>query len=197
MLLHKWIVHILKTGREVLAGSMKMHVFMVMAVLLPLTVCFAQSYVVDEGDVLKIAVYDHNDLLTTARVAGDGTIVFPLVGRVNVAGLTAPQISREISGLLSNGYIIDPQVSVFVKEFRNKGVFYIIGEVKKPDAYAYTEGTTVIKAITVAGGFTGRAAKDRVRIIRKVNGTEKLMEKVDIAEPVLPDDLIVVPESFF
>jgi len=244
---------------------------------------FAQDYVVGEGDVLKITVYDHDDLATTARVSGDGMITFPLIGQVQVKGLTLPQITREISSLLSDGFIVNPQVNIFIQEFRSKkafimgevikpglyvlpgqttflallsqaggltkdagekaiikrnanpsdnkeqvitldlkrlvekgdtsldipimdndsvyitkaGVFFVTGEVKKPDAYKYEEGTTVIKAITMGGGFTDKASKGRIRIIRTVNGKEKILEKVKMDEPVLPDDVLVVPESFF
>ena len=77
------------------------------------------------------------------------------------------------------------------------GIFYITGEVKKPDAYKHEEGTTIIKAITIAGGFSDKAATGRVKIIRKSDGKETILEKVKMDEPVLPDDVIVVPESFF
>lgn len=77
------------------------------------------------------------------------------------------------------------------------GVFYITGEVRKPDAYKCEEGVTVIKAATMAGGFTDKASHGRIKIIRKVQGKEKIIEKADMDEPVLPDDIIVVPESFF
>jgi polysaccharide export outer membrane protein len=77
------------------------------------------------------------------------------------------------------------------------GVFYVTGEVKKPDAYKYEDGTTVIKAITMGGGFTDKASKGKVKIIRKVDGKETVLERVGMDEPVLPDDVVVVPESFF
>jgi polysaccharide export outer membrane protein len=77
------------------------------------------------------------------------------------------------------------------------GVFYITGEIKKPDAYKHEEGTTVIKAVTMAGGFTDKASSGKVKIIRKVDGKEKIIEKAEMDEPVLPGDIIVVPESFF
>jgi polysaccharide export outer membrane protein len=77
------------------------------------------------------------------------------------------------------------------------GVFYITGEIKTPASYKHEEGLTVIKAITKGGGFTEKASKGKVRIIRKVNGKEEVLEKVKMDEPVLADDVIVVPESFF
>jgi polysaccharide export outer membrane protein len=252
-------------------------------ILTLVSIASAQDYIVGEGDVLQISVYEHPDLATTARIGGDGAINIPLIGQVDVKGLTLPQISQKIADLLSDGYIVDPQVNVFIQEFRSKkafimgevnqpglhvlhgtttflellsvaggltkdagdrailkrkttssdehekiiaidlkrliekgdtsmdiaimdgdsvyikkaGVFYVTGEVKKPDSYKYEDGTTVIKAITIAGGFSDKASKGRVKIIRKVSGEEKIIGSVDMDEPVLPDDVIVVPESFF
>jgi polysaccharide export outer membrane protein len=77
------------------------------------------------------------------------------------------------------------------------GLFYITGEVKKPDAYKHEEGLTVIKAVTMAGGFTDKASSGRIRIIRKSGDREKVIEKAAMDEKVLPDDIILVPESFF
>ncbi len=77
------------------------------------------------------------------------------------------------------------------------GVFYVTGEVRKPDAYKYEEGTTVLKAVTMAGGFSDKASTGRVKIRRKVGGEERVIEKAKMDELVLPDDIIVVPESFF
>jgi polysaccharide export outer membrane protein len=76
-------------------------------------------------------------------------------------------------------------------------VFYVTGEVKKPDAFKFEEGMTVIKAVTMAGGFTDKAAPGRIRIIRKVEGKEKVIERAEMKEPVRPDDIVVVPQSFF
>ena len=100
---------------------------------LVLVSCFAaaslaQDYVVGEGDILKISVYDHDDLTTVARVSGEGVIVLPLIGQVEVQGLTISQITQKISALLADGYLVDPQVSIFIQEFRSKKAF-IMGEV--------------------------------------------------------------------
>lgn len=242
-----------------------------------------QDYIVGEGDVLKIMVYDHADLTTVARVSGQGSILFPLIGEVRIQGLTIAKVSEKLASLLADGYVISPQVTIFIDEFRSQkvtvigqvnkpglyelkgyttflevlskagdlskdagdkatvkrktdgpdkreqviaidlrrlidkgdtaqdipiidgdsifvskaGMFYVNGEVKKPDAYKFEEGTTVIKAITYAGGFSDKASTTRVKIIRKVDGRETVIEKVKMDEPVMPDDVIVVPESFF
>lgn len=241
----------------------------------------ARDYVLGEGDVLKITVYGHEDLTTLERISGEGAINFPLIGRVKVSGLTVPDVSRKLAGLLADGYLVSPQVSIFIEEFRSKktvimgevrkpglyelkgntsflelvsmaggltenagdtaiikrktrseeesvrtvdlqrlleegdqsfnimmldgdsvfvptaGLFYVTGEVRKPDAYKHKEGTTVIHAITMAGGLTDKAAAGRIRIIRKENGKERVISRVKMDEPVYPDDVIVIPESFF
>jgi len=84
--------------------------------------------------------------------------------------------------------------SVFIAK---AGMFYVTGEVAKPDAYKYEEGSTVLKAISMAGGFTNIASKGKIRIVRIVDGKEQLMEKVLLQEEVRPGDVIVVPESYF
>lgn len=155
------------------------------------------DYKVGEADVLQITVYNHDDLKTTARVSRDGSITFPLIGRVEVLGLAIGQIEQKIAALLAAGYIVNPQVHIFIDDFRSR-VFYVTGEVKKPDAYKYEDDTTLIKAITVAGGFSDIAAKSRVKILRKNHdGQEIIIERAKLDEAILPNDVIVVPESFF
>lgn len=157
---------------------------------------FGQEYTVGENDVLKISVYGHDDLTTTVRVSGDGTITLPLLDKVKVTGLSSTQISDKITTLLAKGYIVSPQVNVFVADFRSR-VFYVSGEVKKPDAYQFEENMTVIKAITRAGGFTDSASKNSVTIVRKINDREQVVEKVEMHKSIQPEDLIIVPESIF
>jgi len=77
------------------------------------------------------------------------------------------------------------------------GVFYLTGEIKTPAAYKFEEGLTLIKAVTMAGGFTDKASPGRIRIIRKIDNKEKVVQNAKMDEPVLPDDIIIVPESFF
>ena len=73
---------------------------------------------------------------------------------------------------------------------------YVNGEVKTPGAYKITNGLTVLKAITIAGGFTIKASEGRTKIIRKTEkGEVKIKAKFD--DLVMPDDIIQVPESFF
>ncbi len=84
--------------------------------------------------------------------------------------------------------------SIYIKKAR---LYYVSGEVKNPDAYKWEHTMTIIKAITYASGFTAKASPKNVKIIRKINGEEKVLRRAKMDEPVLPDDVIVVPESFF
>jgi len=186
------------------------------AIFLNTAISTAQDYRIRERDVLKITVYEHPDLTIGVRVSGDGTITFPLLGNIKVAGLTEKEAGENILRLLADGYIINPQVSILVEEY--KDFVYVTGEIKKPGAYPFEEGMTVLKAVTLAGGFTDKASVRRIKILRgtvKINtapdekATDKKNEKdnnknnntteikAKAEDPIYPNDIIVVPESFF
>jgi polysaccharide export outer membrane protein len=255
-------------------------VFPLLLLLLFNSAAVAGDYIIGPGDVLKISVYDNPDLLTVTRVSDTGSIILPLLGQVKVSGLSISQASDKIASLYSDGYLVNPQVSVFVQEFRSKkavvlgnvnrpglieltgpttfleliskagglaqnfgetatikrnvngqdevisinikaltrggdmsqnvpiregdtiyisqaGMCYVTGEVKEPDAYACDGDATVLKLVTLAGGFTGKASRSGVRIIRVIDGKKTVIDDVEMNTPVQPDDVIVVPESFF
>lgn len=176
---------------------------------------FSQDYTIRERDVLKISVYDHPDLTMSVRVASDGTITYPLIGTLYVKGLNEKEVQEKIRDLLADGFIVNPQVSVLVEEY--KDFVYVTGEVKKPGAYQYEDGMNVLKAVTLAGGFTEKAAKGRIKIMRKGQDKNKsansnpesdrfnnenyndntVVIKVKLEDNVEPNDIIIVPESFF
>lgn len=84
--------------------------------------------------------------------------------------------------------------SIFVKQ---AAMIYVNGEVRDPHAFKHQQNMTVIKAITLAHGFTEKAAPTEIKIIRKVNGKATVFQEVKMDMPVLPEDIVVVPESFF
>lgn len=264
---------------------MKSHILITFLIVLFLSAggIFAGDYIVGEGDVLSITVYEHDDMSTVSSVSYAGTISIPLIGQVSVKDMTVSQIEKKITELFNDGYIVDPQVNIFIKEYRSRkaiilgqvnspglynlredtslleiisqaggmtklacskaiikrkvgateanesvikinlkrlveegesnlniqirdgdsiyipknDVYYVTGEIKKPDAYDYEESSSVIKAITMAGGFTAKASKTAITIIRKIQGKEEVLADVKMDEPILPEDVIVVPESFF
>ncbi|MBU2430102.1 MAG: polysaccharide biosynthesis/export family protein, partial [Proteobacteria bacterium] len=87
-------------------------IWIVFLLFVPL-LTWAQEYTVGEGDVLNINVYENKDLSTTVRVSSDGTIRVPLLGELQVEGLSVSQVSAKIEELFADGYLVDPQVDVF------------------------------------------------------------------------------------
>ncbi len=240
----------------------------------------AEDYSLGTGDVLKISVYENNDLETVARVNTSGFITMPLIGQVHIAGLKTSEANAKITELLADGYIIRPQVDILIQQFRVKkvtvlghvnkaglvhlqgsstfldilaqagglkegygdtatikrktndaddviviniraliedgdlsqntpilegdsihiskgGTCYVTGHVGKSGAYSCGKETTVLRLITLAGGFTGLASQSSVRIIRLIDNEKTVLKDVDLGTRLLANDIIVVPESFF
>jgi protein involved in polysaccharide export with SLBB domain len=155
------------------------------------------------NDLLEVRVYQEPDLSGVYRVSPDGTVTFPLCGKVEVGGLTPSGATDALTACLKRDFLRRPQVSVLVKEFNSKKVF-VFGEVSKPGAYPFDEGMTIIHAVSQAGGFSKTAAKNSVNVTRVIDGQEvKVPVKVeDIVVgreknvTLLPGDIIFVPESF-
>jgi polysaccharide export outer membrane protein len=122
----------------------------------------ASDSAVGPGDLFDVRVYGEPTLSAGYEVARDGTINFPLVGVVEVAGKTPPEIERELQTKLAEGYIKKPSVSVRVTEYRSKRVS-VFGQVKSPGTFVFTDNMTVVEAISKAGGFTGMAQKNGVK----------------------------------
>jgi len=265
------------------------------AAFVPLIESKKEEYVIGPQDVLKITVWDHEDLNREVTVSEEGNFSYPLIGKVHADGLTVSELEKEIEKKLSGKYIINPQVNVTVKEYKSKQVFvlgevggagtgkgpgaypligkttlmeilaeaggptkdagsevviirpkkkrtnptplekasedeiirvnlrkllegdmsqnivlepndtvyvpkaeyfYVFGEVKKPGKYILEKGITVLKAITIAGGTTEKAAINKTKIVREKDGA-KVEMKAKMTDPIYPGDTIIVPESLF
>src|SRR6185436_5168406 len=106
-----------------------------------------------------------------------------------VRGLTVGELREYITKGLKGRYLLNPQITVTIDEYRN---FYVNGMVEKPGGYPYSPGLTVRKAITLAGGFRERASRDKINIIRDDDP-----KQVDRNASVLPGDIVTIEESFF
>jgi polysaccharide export outer membrane protein len=124
----------------------------------------APQYTVGIDDVLDISILQPEKLLTTVTVAPDGSISFPYIGNVQVKGMGLSAIQEDIQAKLADGYMKYPVVSVSLKASRSRK-FFIYGEVIRPGAYPIEEKVTVLKAISMAGGFTRFGSSSRVKII--------------------------------
>lgn len=154
------------------------------------------GYTIGVGDILEIQVWDNEDLHRNVEVSQDGAFTFPLIGQVHAAGLSLFGLETLLKKRLADGYLIAPQVTVTVVEYESQKIF-IYGEVKKPGSYVLKQaGMTVRQAISLAGGPSQRGALKRTKIIRIQNGAEKEFEP-GMSDPVMPGDIIKVPESYF
>ncbi|MCI5119964.1 MAG: hypothetical protein D3908_01980, partial [Candidatus Electrothrix sp. AUS4] len=234
------------------------------------------EYAIGAGDVLSIKVYDHEELSVKVRVSEGGIIEFPLIGQVNVGGLEISGATERIESALADGYIVEPQVTIFIEQFKSKkvvvlgpvhtpglvelngattllelisqvgglkenvgqtatikrqkngtqevisidldkliktgdqqqniqiqggdtvtiaegAVCFITGEVNRPGAYPCARNTSILKLLTRAGGFSDNALESGIEINRQVNGRKEVLEAVNKDTVLLPDDVVIVP----
>jgi protein involved in polysaccharide export with SLBB domain len=164
------------------------------------------DYRIGAGDLMNILVYGEPDLTTIARVGGEGFIELPLVGQVQAAGLTLPELKQSIEEKLRKGYLVKPDVQIILQEYK-QDVVHLLGQVATPGPYRITHSNTLLDTISKAGGFTPIAKRNKVKIIRKENGksivffvdTTRITEEGNLQDDVLlmPGDVIIVPERFF
>ena len=157
------------------------------------------------GDVFDVRVYGEEELSATYQVARDGTIDFPLVGSVHVAGLEPPMIAEKIAELLrERELLIDPQVSILVQEYNSKRIS-VMGAVGRPGTFPYQPGLTVTEAISLAGGFTNLANRNETIITRTIDGERhrhelpagRMVEGRAQDVPLRPGDVLFIPERVF
>lgn len=153
----------------------------------------AAEYTLGAGDRVAVKVFRHDDLSGEFEVDGSGRITMPLIGPIEALGLTARQVEAIVVDRLRPDYLKNPRVGVQVLTYRP---FYIIGEVKAPGGYPFVNGLTVVQAVALAGGFTYRA-KDDEFLIQRANDPAGIKRRASRADPVLPGDIVEVPERFF
>ena len=188
----------------------------VFVIILPGKETEAKTYKIGIDDVLHISVWGQPDLDKDVSVFDDGMILFPLIDQVPAKGLTVMDLTGNITTLLEKDYLVDPQVTINIVEYNSQKI-YVIGSVFKPGLYPLKGDTTVLDAITRAGGISPRAGKKllilklSINDIRRGENVEKLLDKrktieVDIYSllnkgdlsqnlPVEADDVIFIPQE--
>ena len=168
----------------------------------------SSEYHIGPENVLQIDVYygKNEKISQKVRVSSAGAIDYPLVGAVNVAGLTVSQLQEKMKQLLEKDYLVNPQVTVFIEEYSTVS---IMGEVKKPGVFPIKGRLTVVELIALAEGFSKIASPNKVKVIRtRSDGTkEEIVVRVrDIMNKHAEDkenvelrsgDVVIVPESIF
>jgi len=137
-------------------------------------------------------------------VTSAGGLDVPLIGVVQVDGLSSSDAAALIERKLGERYLRDPQVSIFIKEYNSKKVS-VFGQVSKPGTFKFEDGMSVIQAVSMAGGFTEKAAKDDTNVTRLIDGSERKfpvpVESIARGEAknffLQPGDIVYVPESIW
>lgn len=164
------------------------------------------GYRLGAEDVLNILVYGEPDLTTIARVSRSGFIVMPLIGEVQAAGLTPEELKQRIEEELRAGYLVNPDVQIILQQYRQEMV-HLFGQVGTPGPFRITHGDTLLEVVSKAGGFTPIANRKKVKIIRRGDGGSRVIfvnatritdqGRLQEDVPLLPGDVIIVPERFF
>jgi polysaccharide export outer membrane protein len=165
------------------------------AALFSITLAVAQtpSYVLGPGDEISINVFGEEDLSMDVRISDTGRLNYPFLGELQVGGMNVAELEDTITSGLKGDYLISPVVTVSISEYRP---FFVHGQVKEPGGIPYQPGLTVSRAVALAGGFTERAARNKIEVIRATDAT-KTPVTIDLGEPVYAGDVITVNQSFF
>lgn len=152
------------------------------------------SYRLGAGDVITVQVLGEEDLKREKiRLSDAATLSYPVLGEIKLAGKTVGELERLIRDGLKGRYLVNPQVTVTINEYRN---FFINGQIEKPGGYPYIPGLTVRKAVSLAGGFKERASREKIFVIREDDRTQT-PRRVDLNAAINPGDIVTVEESFF
>ncbi len=129
-----------------------------------LRVPVAEAFTFGPGDSLHISVWRHDDLGMDVTIAPDGAITYPLVGRIQVAGMTYEQLRTRLQSAVAE-YYVDAQVSVNITQVTNQEVI-LIGEVKQPMVLQLTKELSILEALARVGGIHPDARTRNVLLIR-------------------------------
>ena len=160
------------------------------------------DYRIGAQDLLEVSVFGVDELTQEVRVNSNGQVSLPLIGAVMAGGKTIPELETDIATKLSAGYLQNPQVSVFVKEFTSQRVT-LGGAVKKPGIYPITGKTTLLQAVSMAEGVTELADLGAVVLFRTIDG-KRMAAVYDINEitggrmedpQLYGDDIVMIEQS--
>lgn len=155
------------------------------------SVTLGGSYKLDTGDKVSIKVYDEDDLSVETRLNDRGRINYSYLGELEISGKTTREVEELVSSKLKGGFLLNPSVSVTVLEYRP---FFINGEVSSPGDYPYQPGLTLEKAVSIAGGFTDRASRRKIYLLR---GDSDKRSRIGFRDVIEPGDIVTIEEGFF
>jgi polysaccharide export outer membrane protein len=163
------------------------------------------EYLLGEGDLLRISVFEAEELDTTVRVNSRGFVTLPLIEIVNIKGLTAIEAEEKIEAMYKKGYIKNPHVSIFVEEHISQRIT-LVGQFKMPGTYDYPTKQRLLDTIALGGGLSEKAGQMvQIRKSRQVQGQpdvmmvdlDQLIRKGNIQQNIEINggDVIFIPEA--
>jgi polysaccharide export outer membrane protein len=163
---------------------------------------FVKEYRIGPKDLLEITVFELPELNQTVRVSEDGSVSLPLLGRVEIEGLSKEELEKKLADLLEEKYLKKARVTIFIKEYQSKRVS-VIGAVGKPGMYELIGSVSLLEMISQAGGLTAQAASELYILREGEKGTQTKLaidlndliinnnQKLNI--PLMPKDVINIP----
>jgi polysaccharide export outer membrane protein len=153
----------------------------------------ANDYVLAPGDEVSISVFDEPELSVEFTISDSGALTYPFLGEVRVSGLTMPELEKRIADGLRGDYLINPEVTVSIKQYRQ---IFLNGEVNRPGGYPYQPGLTLERALALAGGLSPRAARNKI-VVKRANEPSGEPLRIKMSDSINAGDVITVPQSFF
>jgi len=157
------------------------------------------DYKIGTKDLLEIKVFELPELNQTVRVAEDGSVSLSLLGKVDVAGLTAQELEKKLASILDQKYTKGAHVTVFIKEYQKVTVF---GAVGRAGNYELIGTTTLLQVIAQAGGlipeamnelYVFRQGKDGQKTKITVNLKDLVDGNQDLNIDLQPNDVVSIP----
>lgn len=146
-----------------------------------ITAMAQDAYEIGTGDRISISVYGQEDMNTDTEVSADGTITMALIGRVDIAGMTPPEVSRLLEARLENeGYLRNANVNVVVEEYRSNTVS-VLGHVSEPGKIALEGPTTLTEVLAIAGGISSGGG-ERLVLIRDGDDGKQVRHEYYLSE---------------
>ena len=163
----------------------------------------ATDYRIGAQDLLAISVFGVQELNKEVRVNSNGQISLPLIGGVMAGGRTIPELEDDLAKKYSTGYLQNPQVSVFVKEFTSQRIT-LEGAFNKPGIYPITGRTTLLQGVAIGGGLNDQLADPGGIVVMRNVGGKRMAAVYDLRQvrrgtvenpELYGDDIIVVEQS--
>ncbi len=152
-----------------------------------------QAYQLRAGETIQVSTFGEDTLTGEFNIGANGILSFPLVGNIQAAGLSPADLGVNIAAALADGYVLNPQVNVEVKNYRP---VYILGEVNKPGEYPYIPDMTVLAVIAKADGFTYRA-QQKIIFLKRSDQPREVRIRLGSNTRIYPGDTIRITERFF